>query len=246
MSATYGLIGKTLSHSFSKSYFEKKFSDLNLADCSYENFELNAIEEFPSLIKREKNLKGLNVTIPYKEQIIPFLDELSHEAREIGAVNCIQFKNEKLVGHNTDHFGFRQSIKPFLEPQHERALILGTGGSSKAVAFALRSIGVEVYFVTSSQKKGSEYFYYNELNEIILNAFKLIINATPLGMKDHSNEAPAIPYQFLGPQHLCYDLIYNPEVTLFSQKARDKGAVTMNGLSMLKQQAEKSWEIWNS
>jgi shikimate dehydrogenase len=246
MAFAYGLIGKTLSHSFSKDYFEKKFSELKLTGYSYENFELENIELFPLLIKENPELKGLNVTIPYKEKIIPFLNELSGEAKEIGAVNCIQFKNNILIGHNTDHFGFRQSIKPFLEPQHERALILGTGGSSKAVAYALKSVGVEVYFVTTSQKKGSNYFFYNELNELILNAFKLVVNTTPLGMNEHSYEAPAIPYEFLTRSHLCYDLIYNPAETIFLKRSREQGAATMNGLSMLKQQAEKSWEIWNS
>lgn len=246
MTLIFGLIGRSLSHSFSKDYFEKKFLNLNLNDHVYRNFELSAIDEFPSLLKSEPGLKGLNVTIPYKEQIIPYLNELKNEAKEIGAVNCIQFKNGKLIGHNTDHFGFKQSIKPFLEPQHERALVLGTGGSSKAVAYALKSVGVEVYFVTSSKKKGDNYFFYSELNEFMMNAFKLIVNTTPLGMKNYNDEAPAIPYQFLGTQHLCYDLIYNPEETLFLKKAKQKGAVTMNGLSMLKQQAEQSWEIWNS
>lgn len=243
MERVYGLLGKTLSHSFSKDYFTKKFESLQLKDHSYLNFELAEIEEFSDLIKNNPRLKGLNVTIPYKEQIIPFLNELTPEAKEIGAVNCIEFKDGKLIGHNTDHYGFKQSIKPFLEPQHERALILGTGGSSKAVAFALRSIGVEVYFVTSSQKKNNNYFLYSELNEIIFSSFKLIVNTTPLGMAGN-NEAPSIPYQFLSNQHFCYDLIYNPAETSFLKYAKDKGALTMNGLSMLKQQAEKSWEIW--
>ncbi|MCW3076350.1 MAG: aroE [Bacteroidetes bacterium] len=245
MPILFGLLGKTLSHSFSKDYFEKKFGQLNLNNHAYINFEINSIDEFPALIKEHDNLKGLNVTIPYKEQIIPFLDALSADAKEIGAVNCIEFKNKKLTGHNTDHYGFRQSIKPFLEPQHERALILGTGGSSKAVAFALKNIGVEVFFVTTSEKKDSNYFFYSDLNEMIMNAFKLIINTTPLGMKNSLNGSPPIPYEFLGPQHLCYDLIYNPDETLFLKQAQIKGATTMNGLSMLKQQAEKSWEIWN-
>lgn len=247
MNVVYGLIGKSLSHSFSKDYFEKKFLDLKLDEFEYKNFELKTIKDFPALVKNEPALKGLNVTIPYKEEIIPFLNRLSREAEEIGAVNCIQFKNGELIGHNTDHFGFRQSIKPFLEPQHERALILGSGGSAKAVAFALRSIGVEVYFVTSSPvKKSSNYFFYPELNDIILNAFKLIVNTTPLGMKNFSGEAPAIPYQFLTNQHLCYDLSYNPPETPFLKEAKQYKAVTMNGLSMLKEQAEKSWDIWNS
>lgn len=243
MKSVYGLLGKTLSHSFSKDYFTKKFESLQLKDHSYLNFELSNIEEFSELIKNNSHLKGLNITIPYKEKIIPFLDELTNEAKEIAAVNCIEFKEGKLIGHNTDHYGFKQSIKPFLEPQHERALILGTGGSSKAVAYALKSIGVEVYFVTSSEKKGNNYFLYSELNEIIFNSFKLIVNTTPLGMAGNA-EAPSLPYHFLGKLHFCYDLIYNPGETPFLKQAKEQGAFTMNGLSMLKQQAEKSWDIW--
>ncbi|MCE3259046.1 MAG: Shikimate dehydrogenase [Bacteroidetes bacterium] len=241
----FGLVGKTLSHSSSRNYFEKKFSQLGLSDHSYENFELSNISEFPALIKSHPQLKGLNVTIPYKEAVLPFMDELTPEAKEIGAVNCVQFKNEKLVGHNTDHYGFKQSIKPFLEPQHERAIILGTGGSSKAVAYALESVGVEVYFVSSS-KKGSKLFSYEQLNDYIFEGFKLIVNATPLGMFPDVHACPPIPYQFLTEQHLCVDLIYNPAETLFLEKSKKYGAVTMNGLSMLKLQAEKSWEIWNA
>lgn len=244
MSKTFGLVGKTLSHSFSKAYFTEKFNQLELKD-SYQNFELSSIEEFPALIKNN-SINGLNITIPYKESVIPFLTELTPEAKEINAVNCIQFKDSKLIGHNTDFYGFKQSIKPFLEPQHQRAIILGTGGSSKAVAYALKSVGVEVYFVTSSsEKKASNYFFYSELNEIIFNAFKLIVNTTPLGMFPKTNESPALPYNFLSKEHLCYDLIYNPEETTFIKNSKEYGAVTMNGLSMLKLQAEKSWEIWN-
>lgn len=243
MKVTYGLLGKTLSHSFSKDHFTKKFDQLNLKDHEYLNFELASIDEFPSLIKNTPSLKGLNVTIPYKEQILPFIDELTLEAKEIGAVNCIQFSNNKLTGHNTDYYGFKQSIKPFLEPQHERALILGTGGSSKAVAYALKSVGVEVYFVTTGEKKAPNYFSYSELNEFIFKAFKLIVNTTPLGMESHPG-SPDLPYQFLSGEHLCYDLIYNPAETIFLKKAKDQGAITINGLSMLMLQAEKSWEIW--
>ena len=279
----YALIGKTLTHSFSKKYFEKKFSDLGLADHAYLNFELENIEDLKKVIADHPNLKGFNVTIPYKESIIPFLDELSAEAKSIGAVNCVKVEgcasrnspndvilsgvegasepNSKkstllggrtsaefsvtLKGHNTDVFGFASSVKPFLEPHHNKALILGTGGSSKAVAYALKNIGVEVYFV-SSTKKQENIFSYDQLNEHMFNAFKLIINTTPLGMFPNVNDCPDIPYQFIGKQHLCYDLIYNPEATLFLQKSKEQGATTINGLSMLQLQAEKSWEIWNS
>jgi len=240
----FGLIGKSLSHSFSRSYFEKKFIENELNDHFYKNFELETIEQFSNVLKTQ-NLKGLNVTNPYKESIIPFLDELSIEAKEIGAVNCINIVNGKTIGYNTDAYGFGQSIKPFLDTTHGRALILGTGGASKAVAYALKKIGVEVFFATSSNKKNTNIFFYDEINEGMMSAFKLIINTTPLGLYPNINEAPALPYHLFTDKHLAYDLIYNPEQTLFLKQAKEKGAVTINGLSMLHLQAQKSWEIWN-
>lgn len=239
----FGLIGKFLSHSFSKAYFEKKFADQKLKDYSYVNFQVNTISEFRKILD-SNSLTGLNVTVPYKEEVIPLLDELDEEAKLIGAVNCIKITNGRTKGYNTDAYGFRQSIKPFLEPKHNKALILGTGGSSKAVAFALKQIGVEVYFVTSSNKKTENTFFYSELNEIILSQFLLIVNCTPLGMFPEVDRCPDIPYQFVSSDHLIYDLIYNPEETLFLKKCKQKGATTINGLSMLHLQAEKGWEIW--
>ena len=245
MKNAYGIVGKKLSHSFSKSYFEKKFKELNLKNYVYYNFEITGVAEFPSIIKNNPDLKGLNVTNPYKEVIIPYLDELTPEAAEIGAVNCIKIENKKLIGYNTDVYGFGQSIKPFLDTNHQKALILGTGGASKAVAFALKKIGVEVYFVTSSpDKKCLNCFYYSELNQIVINAFKLIVNTTPAGMFPDSDAFPAVPYQFLTSGHLCYDLIYNPEITEFLKRSKAQGAAIINGLSMLHLQAEKSGEIW--
>lgn len=240
----FGLIGRSLSHSFSKTYFEKKFKELGLKDHAYLNFELQTIEEFKNVLKTE-NLKGLNVTNPYKEDIIPFLDELSVEAKEIGAVNCIKIENGKTIGYNTDTYGFGQSIKPFLDTTHERALILGTGGACKAVAYSLKKIGTEVFYATTSSKKNVTTFFYSEINDRMMDAFKLIINTTPLGLFPNVNEAPALPYHLFTDKHLAYDLIYNPEQTLFLKQAKEKGAVTINGLSMLHLQAEKSWEIWN-
>jgi len=243
----YGLIGKSLSHSFSKNYFDNKFQLLHLNDCSYSNFELEKIEDLVSLLQSHSNLQGLNVTIPYKETVIPFLDELSPEAKEIGAVNCIQIKNKKLIGHNTDVYGFSQSLKPFLDVNHERAIILGTGGASKAVAYVLQKIGVPVFFVSSAENKKTENtFFYDEINERVMMAFKLIVNTTPLGTFPNINECPAMPYEFFTAQHLAYDLIYNPGETKFLNQAAKKGAIIVNGLSMLQLQAEKSWEIWNT
>lgn len=243
-----GLLGKSLSHSFSKGYFEKKFLDESKSDYNYANYDLENLDNLIQIITENK-LSGLNVTKPYKESVIPFLNEMDPVAKEIKAVNCIKisWKNNTpyLIGYNTDYYGFGQSIKPFLEPSHQKALILGTGGASKAVYYALKNIGVDVYFVTSSEKKTPNCFHYSELNEHVLNAFKLIVHCTPLGMYPKTDAFPEIPYEFLTPQHLLYDLIYNPEQTLFLQKGKEKGAVIINGLNMLKLQADKAWEIWH-
>ncbi|MBK6986114.1 MAG: shikimate dehydrogenase [Bacteroidetes bacterium] len=244
-----GLIGKSLSHSFSKSYLEEKFIKENKSDFLYTNFDLENLDTFPELVLKH-HLSGLNVTKPYKESVIPFLNELDVTAKEIGAVNCIKISWENdtpyLKGYNTDYYGFAQSIKPFLEPIHQKALILGTGGASKAIAYALKNVGVDFYYVTSGEKKAANYFHYSELNEYVLNAFKLIVNCTPLGMYPKTEVCPDIPFQYLTAEHLLYDLIYNPEETLFLQKGKAQGAVTINGLNMLKLQADKAWEIWHS
>lgn len=242
----FGLIGKSLKHSFSGSYFEKKFSELGLSDHRYSNFELADISGIRELLATTKDLGGLNVTIPYKESVMPYLDDLDEEAKRIGAVNCIRIKDGRTTGYNTDAYGFAQSIKPFLDVNHQRALILGTGGAGKAVSHALKKIGVEVYFASSSGKKTSNTLLYSEINAMAMQSFKLIVNTTPLGMQPRENECPDLPYGQFTPDHLAYDLIYNPEETLFLKQARQHGAVTMNGLSMLKLQAEKSWEIWKS
>jgi shikimate dehydrogenase len=242
----FGLIGRSLLHSFSKKYFEDKFKQLGL-EHTFLNFELTSIHEFPNVLKHHPDLKGLSVTVPYKEQIIPFLDELSPEAKEIGAVNCISISNGKTTGHNTDVFGFKTSIKPFLEPKHNRALIFGTGGSSKAVAYALKQIGVDYYFVTSREyKKTPNTFFYYELNPLIFSQFMLLVNCTPVGMFPEMSEAVPIPFSYVTPDHLAYDLIYNPEETVFLANCKEKGATTMNGYSMLQLQAEKAWEIWTA
>lgn len=245
----FGLIGKSLSHSFSKPYLEEKFIKENKSDFKYSNFDLENLESLSDIILTH-HLSGLNITKPYKEAIIPYLNELDATAKEIGAVNCVKIAWENnipfLIGYNTDYYGFAQSIKPFLEPIHQKALILGTGGASKAVNYALKNIGVDVYFVTTGDKKNTNYFQYSELNEYVLNAFKLIVNCTPLGMYPNIDDCPDIPFQFITSDHLLYDVIYNPEETLFLQKGKAHGAVTINGLNMLKLQADKAWEIWHS
>jgi shikimate dehydrogenase len=245
-----GLIGFPLTHSFSKKYFEEKFEKLALTGYSYELFPLSTIDELPVLINKIPGLVGLNVTLPYKEQVIPFLTRLDETAAAVGAVNTIAITKRpgktELVGYNTDIFGFRQSIKPFLEPQHERALIFGTGGASKAVEHVLKQIGVTCFFVSRDKSKfiGSNCFAYEELNEFIISSFKLIVNTSPVGMYPASDYCPQMPYSAVSAGHLLYDLVYNPEETLFLKKGKEQGAVTVNGLSMLYHQADKAWEIW--
>ncbi|MBI3509791.1 MAG: shikimate dehydrogenase [Bacteroidetes bacterium] len=249
----FGLIGYPLSHSFSEKYFSEKFRKENIADASYRLFPLKSIEEFPALLEKEKDLSGLSVTIPYKEKIIPFLDELDETIRAIGAVNTIKFKiqNPKskiAIGYNTDVYGFRQSIKPFLASHHERALVLGTGGASKAIEFVLKQIGIDCVFVSREKKniQGKNILLYSELNNYILDSHKLIVNCSPVGTFPDVNAAPEIPYEFISEKHFLYDLVYNPAETEFLKRGKEKGAMTMNGLDMLKLQAEEAWRIWNS
>ena len=239
----YGLIGKTLGHSFSKSYFENKFIKEQIQNAFYSNFPLESIEEFKSLIKKT-TFRGLNVTIPYKSSIIPFLDELSEEAKSIGAVNTIHFKNNRLIGYNTDYLGFHNAIKPFLQNTMKQALILGTGGASKAVVYALEKIGIKCLCV--SRLPNEQQLNYNQLNDLVLKHHLLIVNTTPLGTAPNIHEYPDIPYQFITEQHLLVDLVYNPEETLFLKKGRENLANILNGKSMLINQAEEAWKIWNS
>lgn len=240
----YALIGRSLAHSFSKTYFEKKFNQLGLEDFRYQNIELENIEEIKYILSSIENLRGFNVTIPYKQSIIPFLDELTTEAAEIKAVNCVSILDGKWIGHNTDVYGFAQSIKPFLDANHERALVLGTGGASLAVANALKKIGVDVFFV-SRDLKNQNTLNYTDINEQVMSAFKCIVNTTPVGMFPNEKNCPNLPYHFFTEKHLAYDLIYNPAQTLFLKNAQKQGSIVVNGLSMLQLQAKKSWEIWN-
>jgi shikimate dehydrogenase len=242
-----GLIGKTLSHSFSKTYFEEKFEKLALPSHSYSLFELNDVSDITELLNNNPEIKGLNVTIPFKESIIPFLDDLDQEAKEIGAVNTVLIsqKNGKqhLKGFNTDVFGFRNSIKPFLLNTHERALILGTGGASKAVDFVLKKLGIETLFVSRNPKEGQ--ISYQDINEYVMQYHKLIVNCTPLGTYPNMKEKPTIPYKLLDESHTLMDLVYNPENTEFMKLGKAEGTVVLNGLSMLQQQADRAWEIFN-
>lgn len=242
MSALYGIIGHALTHSFSPGYFNDKFFREGI-DAFYDRFELADISSFPELVKSKPLLRGLNVTIPYKEQVIPFLDTLTDEARGIGAVNCIDIRDGALIGHNTDVIAFGQSILSLLQPQHRKALILGNGGAALAVKYALRRIGI--VYLCVSRKKSDAAISYAELNEEILSDYQVIINTTPLGMYPKLAEQPDIPYEFITPEHLMYDLIYNPEITQFLHQGQARGAMIKNGLEMLHLQADASWRIWN-
>ncbi len=242
----YGLIGYPLKHSFSRGYFNEKFLSENI-DAEYVNFEIPSIDDFKKIIDNNPNLCGLNVTIPYKEQVIPFLNELDPDTAKIGAVNVIKIirlpKGKlKLVGYNSDIIGFTQSIEPLLLPSHKKALILGTGGSSKAVYHGLANLGIESKFVSRTPQPGM--FTYEELNAEILAEHTVIVNCTPVGMFPKVDFCPEIPYEHLTPDHLLYDLLYNPNETLFMKKGKEKGAVTKNGLEMLLLQAFAAWEIW--
>lgn len=240
----FGLIGKNISYSFSKSYFTKKFDIESINDASYDNFDLVSLEEFNSILEKNPEIKGLNVTIPYKEEIITYLSELSNKAKKIGAVNTIKIKeNGKLKGYNTDCYGFKKSIEPFLKKHHKKALILGTGGASKAIAFVLHELDIKYKFV--SRTISSQSLTYNDLNNEILKEYTVIINCSPVGTFPNVQECPDIPYQYLSQKHLLYDLIYNPSETLFLRNGKEMGTKTINGLKMLELQAEKAWKIWN-
>lgn len=244
----YGLIGYPLKHSFSIGFFNEKFKSEGI-DAEYENFEIPQINDFMEVISENPNLHGLNVTIPYKEQVIPFLDELDPDTAKIGAVNVIKIIRQqkgkvKLVGYNSDIIGFTQSIQPLLQPQHKKALILGTGGASKAVFHGLKNLGVESQFVSRTHE-ADNVLTYDELTQEIIQEYTVIVNCTPVGMYPKVDFCPNIPYEFLTPNHLLYDLLYNPNVTLFMKKGEEQGAVTKNGLEMLLLQAFAAWEIWH-
>ncbi len=242
MLALYGLIGFPLTHSFSPAYFKMKFAAQHI-DATYELFPIKAIREFPELLKNNPALAGLNVTTPYKEAVMRYLDEIDKVAEEIGAVNCIGFRDGIIKGYNTDALGFEKSLNPLLKSQHTQALILGTGGSSKAVAYTLSQLGIGYQKV--SRDKTEDVLTYKELSGEVMTHYKLIINTTPVGMYPNVDDLPPIPFENIGEQHLLYDLIYNPEETKFLALGKARGAVVKNGFEMLQLQAEASWEIWN-
>ncbi len=241
----YGLIGKQLSHSFSKQYFESKFEKEKTSDCSYDLFELKEITEFPKLIDGlGKNFGGLNVTIPYKKKVISYLDGLDSIANKIGAVNVIKKENGKLIGYNSDYFGFRYSLENWLNNTDKSALILGTGGASDAVAAALSDLNIPYTYVSRTSQQGR--LTYRDINKDVIRHHPLIINTTPLGMYPKVDNYPDLPYHYLTPKHYLFDLVYNPLESSFLKKGKSQGANTINGLEMLEQQAEEAWRIWNT
>jgi shikimate dehydrogenase len=243
MKKSFGLVGKNISYSFSKGYFNEKFSALGLKNYSYENFDLQHIEEFENLIETHKDLRGLNVTIPYKEAVIPYLTELDAQATKIGAVNTIQFTPKGLKGFNTDAFGFEKSITPFLRSYDKKALILGTGGASKAIAFVLENLGISKTFVSRTPQKNQ--MGYLDLTSAVMKDFTVLINCTPLGTYPNIEKKPEIPYDMITDRHFLFDLIYNPAKTAFLKEGEKRGATITNGYRMLELQADRAWEIWH-
>ena len=241
----FGLIGFPLSHSFSKNYFAEKFSKEGLKGYAYENYPIPSIADLPDLLRSEKELDGFNVTIPYKEKVIPYLTGSDEVVKKIGACNCVKKTGENsYYGYNTDVTGFHQSLKEYLQPHHTSALILGTGGASKAVEFVLQQSGISYLLVSRNAGDGHQ-ISYNDITRELIDSHLLIINTTPLGMYPQTDVSPQIPYEYLTKKHYLFDLIYNPAKTLFLQKAEERGASIKNGLDMLVIQAEESWRIWN-
>ncbi len=241
---SFGLIGYPLTHSFSKKYFSEKFEREGIVDHEYHLYPLSQINQLEQVLANVPTLAGLNVTIPYKEQVIDFLDELSPIVSQIRACNCIHIKEGRLIGYNTDVIGFGRSLEPQLQSHHTQALVLGTGGAAKAVHATLREKGIA--FVQVSRKASADAIAYEDIDRSIMEQHTLIINTTPLGMHPDTEGIPAIPYQFIGPTHYLFDLVYNPAETRFLQEGRLRGASTKNGEDMLVIQAEASWEIWNA
>ncbi len=243
---TFGLIGYPLSHSFSKRFFGEKFLNEGITDCVYENFSIPSINQFEQLIAQTP-LEGLNVTIPYKQQVIPYLNSASDVVAETGACNCIKFKEGELHGYNTDTLGFEQSLKKYLLPHHTKAIILGTGGAAKAIMYVLHKLNIEYISVSRNNATvGNQLLSYESLTIDLIRSHTLIINTTPLGMYPDINTYPPINYDWITPSHYLFDVVYNPEMTVFLKKGKEKGASIQNGLAMLIIQAEESWKIWNN
>lgn len=240
----FGLIGYPLTHSFSKKYFENKFSEEQIKDCVFENFEITHVADFVNFIKQNPALQGFAITIPYKQQILPFLDSMTDDVKQMSACNCVKIENGKLLGFNTDVIGFEKSFTTYLKPHHVKALVLGTGGAAQAVIFTLKKLGI--HYLSVSRNEVANGIVYDDLNESILSDYTVIINTTPLGTYPKTEEFPAIPYEFITPQHYLFDLVYNPPLTQFLLKGKEQGAIIKNGYDMLTIQAEENWKIWNN
>lgn len=240
---SYGLIGFPLTHSFSKKYFTDKIEKEAIADAVFDLYPLNSIEEFPALLSSNPALKGIAVTIPYKEQVLKFVTHLSDEVKQISAANCIKIKNAELTAYNTDIIGFERSFTKQLKQYHTKALLLGTGGASRAAQYVLKNLGIE--FLVVSRNAGGNQITYADIDENLIHEYKIIINSTPLGMMPNEDTWPDIPYHLVTPEHYFYDLVYNPAKTQFLQKAEQRGATIENGMEMLIIQAEENWRIWN-
>ncbi|PQJ22903.1 shikimate dehydrogenase [Tenacibaculum sp. SG-28] len=242
----FALVGKNISYSFSRKYFTDKFLKLDLKGYEYVNFDIQHIDEFESkLASHKKVLRGMNVTIPYKLEIFKFLDLIDEEAKKIGAVNTIKITKEGILkGFNTDVYGFKVSLEPLLQSYHKSALILGTGGASRAVAYALQSLGISYTYVSRKENLEKGILAYSAISQEVIESNLLIINCTPLGTYPDTNQCPNIPYHYITKQHLLYDLIYNPLETTFLKRGNERGALVKNGLEMLEQQAERAWQIW--
>ena len=242
----YGLIGYPLGHSFSKNFFKEKFENEKI-DAIYSNYEIPTIKDFPDVVASNPELRGLNVTIPYKQQVMEYLDDIAPEAKAIGAVNVVRVEHTgekpRLIGYNSDVIGFTNSIKPLLHPHHKKALILGTGGASKAINYGLHKLGLETLFVSRSARSGC--ITYDDITKETLKEYEVVVNCSPKGMYPHVDECPDIPYEYLSSDNLLYDLVYNPEETLFMKKGKEQGAQVKNGHEMLILQAIASWDFWN-
>lgn len=241
----FGLIGYPLGHSFSKQYFMEKFEKEGITDCRFEAFPIASISEFPALLRSHPELRGLSVTIPYKEQVLQFVQEQSDEVRAAGATNSIKIANGKLTAYNTDIIGFEKSFIKKLRPNHTKALILGSGGAAKAVQYVLAKLGIEYLIVSRTIQSSPQYISYHDIDAVLMKAYPVIINCSPAGMYPNEHQCPAIPYDHLTAEHYLYDLVYKPAPTLFLQQAAKRGATTENGYAMLLIQAEESWRIWN-
>ena len=241
----YATIGFPLSHSFSKQYFTEKIEREGITDAFYYSFPLSSIDALPALLNDNSALKGLAVTIPYKEKVLKYVTNLSEEVKQIGAANCIKVRKNVLTAYNTDIIGFEKSFIINLKPQHKKALVLGTGGASKAVQYVLKKLGIDFLVVSRNNNAAENYIHYSKLTELVIKEYNIIINATPLGMSPAEDTCPDLPYHLLTANHYLFDLVYKPAKTLFLQKGDEQGSITENGFEMLIIQAEENWKIWN-